>query len=414
MTRPPPAASPRPAPAIRTAGGVLAAAFALHALTASAPYGLPALLPAIRRELGAGYFEAAVVSSAFLLGIVIGSPLAGSAVDAFGVRRSVLRGTLVATVALALVPVTTQLWLACLLLVTAGVGYAVITPGTNKTMLAWFSRSRRATAVGVKQTGVSAGGIAVASFVPAMSLAWGWQASFYAIALLYAGALLLGWSSQLDGPDGHPERGGRPHLVAALRALVAHRATVLLAVDGFLRVGIQYAFLTYLVVYTVDRLHAPIGWAAGIYAAAHLFGAVGRIGWGWTSDHVFGGRRRGPYAAIALTAAIGFLLLAFAAPLHTAALLASVALLGASAAGFQGVGLSLLAETGGDRAGAASGIVNALSFLGATLIVPACGGLLDAGASFALLFVLLAILCGLTAAIALAVPAPRDAEAAVG
>ena len=53
---------------------------------------LPALLPFVRRDLGGGYFEAALVSSAFLLGIVVGSPIAGGAVDAFGVRRSIIVG----------------------------------------------------------------------------------------------------------------------------------------------------------------------------------------------------------------------------------------------------------------------------------------------------------------------------------
>ena len=186
--------------------------------------------------------------------------------------------------------------------------------------------------------------------------------------------------------------------------MLNNRSTVLLAVDGFLRVGIQFAFLTFLIAYTIDGLHYPVAWGALIYALAHLFGALGRIGWGWVSDRIFNGRRRGPYAAIAITATFGFVLLALGAPLHWTILIGSVALLGISAAGFQGVGLSLLAEIGGPRVGAASGLVNAFSFLGAALMVPLCGKLLDMGASFAALFGTLAALCLIAAAIAIALP----------
>ena len=401
---PRPAGSARALP-IRTAHGVLAAAFALHALQASAPYGLPALLPFIRRDLGGGYFEAALVSSAFLVGIVAGSPIAGAAVDAFTVRRTVVAGTALATLMLALVPLAPSLWLACSLLAIAGIGYSVLTPGTNTAMLGWFAQRNRATAIGIKQTGVSVGGIAAASFVPAVSIAWGWQASFHVIAFAYAAALAIAWITSLDGPASAGPRAARPSLRQAVAAVIGHRPTILLAADGFLRVGIQYAFLTYLIAYAIDELHAPVAWGALIYALAHVFGAVGRVGWGWASDRVFEGRRRGPYAAIGVTAAAGFMLLAVAAPLHGTILIASVAILGLSAAGFQGVGLSLLAEVGGVRAGAASGLVNALSFLGAAAMVPLCGHLLDRGASFAMLFGVLAALSLVTAGIALALPA---------
>jgi hypothetical protein len=248
------------------------------------------------------------------------------------------------------------------------------------------------------------GGIVAAGFVPVVSLAWGWQASFHVIALFYAAALGIAWITRLDGPSGPVPRAARPSLRDAVTAMLGDRPTMLLAADGFLRVGIQYAFLTFLIAYAIDSLHLPVTWGALIYALAHLFGAVGRVGWGWTSDRIFHGRRRGPYAAIAVTAAAGFALLALAGPLHWLILLACVAILGLSAAGFQGVGLSLLAEIGGKRAGAASGLVNALSFLGAALMVPLCGQLLDAGASFATLFAILAAMSLLTAAITLALP----------
>ncbi len=397
-----------PAPAVRTAQSVLIATFAVHALQASAPYGLPALLPFVRADLGGSYFDAALVASAFLVGIVAGSPIAGGAVDAFGVRRSILAGSALATIMLAFVPSAHHLWLVCLLLAVAGIGYSVVTPGTNTAMLAWFTQRKRATAVGIKQTGVSAGGAAAGAFIPAIALASGWESSFHAIALLYGASFALAWVTQLDGPYGPAVHAMRPSLRHSVAAMLAHRPTMLLAADGFLRLAIQYAFFTYLIVYAIDGLRAPVSWSALLYALAHVFGALGRVGWGWVSDRVFGGQRRLPYALIALTSALGFGLFVLAAPLHWGFLLGSVAILGCSAAGFQGVGLSLLAETGGARAGTASGFVNALSFLGAAIMVPLCGQLLDAGASFGLLFGVLAAMSLVTAGITLALPRPSQ------
>jgi MFS family permease len=412
-------ATPRPARppsvlAFRSAGSVLAVAFLVHALTASAPYGLPALLPFVRQALGGAYLDAALVSSAFLVGIVLGSPAAGSAVDAFGVRRTLVGGAALAAAMLAMIPGTSSVFLACLLLVAAGIGYSVLTPGTNKTMLAWFGPRQRATAVGIKQTGVSAGGMAAASLVPLVSLGWAWQASFHFIALSFAAAVVLMWMTEMDGPQHRLAASGSPSMAAAFRAALSTRSTLLLSLDAFLRVGIQYAFLTYLVAYSIDRLHAPIAWSVALYALAHGFGAIGRVSWGWFSDRICEGRRRGPYAAIAFTAAAGFLLLGYAAPLGSSVLLASVALLGVSAAGFQGVGLSLHAEVGGARAGATSGIVNSLAFLGAAVMVPACGALLDTGASFATLFASLAALSIVAACIALCVPEESETRRPAG
>ncbi len=411
MTSAPRVAPGAGAPALRSAQGVLVATFALHALQASAPYGLPALLPFVRADLGGSYFEAALVTSAFLVGIVAGSPIAGGAVDAFGVRRSILAGSALATIMLAFVPGAQQLWVVCVLLAVAGVGYSVVTPGTNTAMLAWFTQRKRATAVGIKQTGVSAGGAAAGAFVPVVALASGWESSFHVIALLFAVSLGLAWITQLDGPAGFVAHAARPSLRSSVAAMLAHRPTMLLAVDGFLRLAIQYAFFTYLIVYAIDELQAPVAWSALLYGLAHVFGAVGRVGWGWASDRLFAGQRRLPYALIALTSFTGFALLVLAAPLHWTLLILSVALLGCSAAGFQGVGLSLLAEIGGARAGTASGLVNALSFLGAAVMVPLCGQLLDAGASFGLLFGVLAAMSLLTAGITLALPATPAREA---
>lgn len=408
MTASDPESTPRPGTALRIASpaGVLGAAFALHALTASAPYGLPALLPFVKRELDAGYFEASLVSSAFLFGIVVGAPAAGSAADSYGVRRCVAAGLGLATLALAAVAVTPGLLAVCALLCLAGAGYSVLTPGTNKSMLAWFPPTRRATAVGLKQTGVSVGGIVAAAYVPVVSAALGWRASFHAVAACYAAAYALALLVALDGPSARARGGEPPSWRTTLGALVDDRATRLLCVDGFLRVGIQYAFLTYVIAYAIDHLHAPVAWGVALYVIAHAAGAVGRIGWGWLSDRVYAGRRRGPYIAIALIAAAGFLALGHLAPLGEVLLVASVVLLGATAAGFQGVGLSLLAESGGARAGAASGWVNAVSFLGAVTMVPLCGRLLDAGAGFAAVFALLATLCAASAVTIAALPAP--------
>lgn len=76
-----------------------------------------------------------------------------------------------------------------------------------------------------------------------------------------------------------------------------------MSVDGFIRVGAQYAILTYLTLFLVGSVGLPLVAASSYLARAHTTGAIGRIGWVVVSDRVVRGRRRPAYMLVALLAA---------------------------------------------------------------------------------------------------------------
>jgi sugar phosphate permease len=175
-------------------------------------------------------------------------------------------------------------------------------------------------------------------------------------------------------------------LAGELARIVRNRSLLALTADGFLRVGTQYCLLTYLILYLQRDLHLPLIVAASYLALTQAAAAIGRIGWGLVSDRLFGGHRRPVYIAVALLAAGMFLVvseLEAQTPAWIVALV--VALLGATAAGFQGVGMSLTAEiVGHETAGIASGFWNSVAFLGAVLLTPAFGLVVDWSGSYPL------------------------------
>ena len=74
-------------------------------------------------------------------------------------------------------------WPACVL---AGFGFSVLNPSTGKAVVDWFPPRRRGVAMGIKQTGLTLGGLAGALTLPPLALTHGWR---YALAA--AGVLSL-------------------------------------------------------------------------------------------------------------------------------------------------------------------------------------------------------------------------------
>ena len=190
-------------------------------------------------------------------------------------------------------------------------------------------------------------------------------------------------------PWGNPEVGGmaaRSTLVNIVRAEVEQAGghVLLLSAEGFFRVGTQWAFLTYLVLFLQRALNLHLVAASLLFAIAQAGGAAGRIIWGLVSDRLFGGKRKVVYTLIGLLAMAIFSLLGQLKPsTEIWVLLSTVACLGFTAAGFQGVALTLMAECAGpELTGTATGFGQSLCFLGGVVISPVFGFVVDTTGSF--------------------------------
>jgi len=148
---------------------------------------------------------------------------------------------------------------------------------------------------------------------------------------------------------------------------------------GFLFAGVQYAFITYLVLFLHETWGLSLALAASLLALAQGAAAVSRVPSGWVSDRCLKGERtpllRG-MGTMAMGALLALLLLPMGSPY---VILAAVMLLfGMSGLSWAGIYQTRAAELAGrDSAGLGSGIASACFQVGSMVTPPMFGYLVD-------------------------------------
>jgi len=358
---------------------ILGTLFSVHVLTSVGQFSIPPLLPFIKKEMDLNYTQVGFFTSSFFLGIALTSTLGGWIADSLGIRKMLILGTFLMGVFM-----TLSGWMPTFLgiisfFILAGICYSIVTPSTNKATMYWFHERSRATAMGIKQTGINGGGLLASLIIPPIDLHYNWRYGFSlaGILVLIGGLTMLIFYREIEPSSHHqmPLREWRQQI----KKVVSNRNVLLLGADGFFRVGVQNAFLTYLILYLQKILQLPVITASLFFGLAHASGALGRITWGLVSDRAFGGRRKEVFISIALISGIGLLILGIltpATPIWLVALI--VGLLGFTAVGHQGVGLSFITEVAGKEvAGTASGFNQSFYFFGVVVMAPLFGFLVD-------------------------------------
>jgi len=154
---------------------ILALVSVSHVIGAGAQYGINTLAPFYQDELGLSRAQVGLFFSGFYLAMTGASFGAGWLADRWGVRRTTLQGHVfvgLCTAAAAFAPSFT--W-ALASFFFAGLGYSFLNPASTKGVMVWFHRDERATAMGIKQTGVPAGGFVTALIAPPLVLLIGWR-----------------------------------------------------------------------------------------------------------------------------------------------------------------------------------------------------------------------------------------------
>jgi MFS family permease len=355
-----------------------------HVIGATAQYGINTLAPFYQDELELSRAQIGLFFTAFYLGMAGLSIAAGWLVDRLGVRATALNGHLalgLCTLAAALAPSFGWAFLSFFL---AGLGYSFLNPATTKGVMAWFYSAERATAMGVKQTGVPAGGVVAAVIGPSLVLFAGWR---WALAALGAINLLFGflfWALWRDPPaDTAPPY---PPDLSARRVMAIPQVHTLLVVSigtAVLLVA-QMSLLTYIPLYLKETTGLSAYWASQALALTQIGGMAGRIGWGVVSDRIFGGRRKIVLLLIGFLSAGLSLCLGLIPPSTSLIVLgALVFLAGLCMIGYQGVSYALIGELAGKaRTGTALGLVITVNSVGAIVGTPLFGYLVDSSGSY--------------------------------
>jgi MFS family permease len=374
------------------AGGLAAALFATTAAQALATltvFVLPVLAPLAARDLGAAPHWVGWQVACIYLAASATSFLSAGALRRWGPARCTQIALAAAAVACGMM-VGLGLAGAVLGSFLIGLGYGLTNPAASQVLARLAPAARRNMVFAVKQTGVPIGAALAGLVLPSLALGLGWRGAVIGVgvvlgvAALGFGVFRRAWDAGRE--PGFPLRAGSGGGLAALRSQPGLGG---LAVTSALYSSFQLA----LGAYTVTMLVEEFGWgtvAAGLVAAlTQAIGAAARLFWGIVADLWRDGMRT--LALIGAVSVAGGVALPWALGWPEAAVIGLFCLLGASAAGWNGV---LMAESARlaapGKVGDAAGGVLAVAFAGVVVGPSLFGAVVAAVGSYALAFGLLA------------------------
>jgi MFS family permease len=364
---------------------ILALISVSHIIGAGAQYGINTLAPFYQDELGLSRAQVGLFFSGFYLAMTAASFGAGWLADRWGVRKTTLQGHVfvgLCTAAAAFAPSFVWAFTGFFL---AGLGYSFLNPASTKGVMLWFNQDERATAMGIKQTGVPAGGFVTALVAPPLVLLIDWRGALAVLGILnvlFGFVFSAFWREPVNEFD---SRRGEPP--------ASREAKEPLNVSGFLPASFgtalfligQMALITYVPLYLKDSMGFSAYWASQALAVAQGGAMIGRVGWGVASDKIFGGRRKIVLIIIGLLSVILMAALSVMtreAPVSVILLI--IFLAGLCIIGYQGVSYTLIGELAGTtRTGAAMGLMITINAAAATLGTPLFGYIVDRTGSYA-------------------------------
>jgi MFS transporter, ACS family, aldohexuronate transporter len=339
-----------------------------------------------------------VVPSVYLGGLLFSLP-AGHLADRWGVRPTFLGGLAVGATGLALAAGAPRFGLFLAWIFLAGVGWSVVNPVLGKAIVDLFPVRERGIAMGIKQMGLTLGGVISALVLPPIAAALGWRTAVVACAVAMGAPVLASWWPLA------PLAAARPASAAGTGAARAGNwwwlgrpALLTLFGAGVVLGMLQSAVLSYLPLYGVEVLGFTAIAAGALVAAAQAGGAAARLGLGAASDRWLGGRRPPWLVLSSLIGAVIFTTYAIA-PMPRPAVAAALAFAaGIGAHGWVGIYFIASAEAGGPRqSGLLSGVSFAAIVVGLLLGAPLFGVVLQVSDSYKVAWAVFAALAALVA-----------------
>lgn len=356
-----------------------------HALGAFAVLSVAPLSPFLLESLSISRAQVGLLLPAVYLGGVLMALPAGWLTDRLGVRLSLVlgQGLTGAMIGLAALDVGFTTLLGLLFL--AGFGWSVVNPATGRVILEWFPPRSRGFAMGVKQTGLTLGGIAGALTLPPIAVVAGWRGALaVAGAASLLSAALVGFAYRCPSGPLEPPQRERPRLAEVGGFLVRPGLLVVFSCGLALSIA-QASVLAYLVIYATDVFRVSAVEAGRILALAQAGGTAARLASGFVSDRIFGGRRRPGMIITALIGAAIYLVLAVGGLVPPWLRVPLALIAGAGAFGWVGLYLALVAEVGGPRyAGLLTGVAVTFAWSGVLAGPPIFGLVLEATGSYTL------------------------------
>jgi len=163
---------------------ILALVTLAHALGALTALAVAPLAPFLLESLELSRVQIGLFLPAIYLGGVLMALPAGWFTDRLGVRFTFALGQLLVGAMIMLAAWSPSFGLLLFLLMLGGFGFSVLNPATGRAVVEWFPPRERGIAMGVKQTGLTLGGLTAALLLPPIAREWSWRHALGTAGLL--------------------------------------------------------------------------------------------------------------------------------------------------------------------------------------------------------------------------------------
>ncbi|MBG0861253.1 MAG: MFS transporter [Bacteroidales bacterium] len=136
------------------------------------------LKPLLDSELGIGERDYSRIIMAFQLCYAVGMVIAGRLIDKFGTKIGYGVSVILWSIAAMGHALAKGVWGFGFWRGFLGISEAGNFPAANKSIAEWFPKKERALAFGILNSGTNVGAIVAPLAIPAILIAWGWQAAF--------------------------------------------------------------------------------------------------------------------------------------------------------------------------------------------------------------------------------------------
>jgi MFS family permease len=292
-----------------------------------------------------------------------------------------------------LAAITGSIWAFALTAIFVSFGVSVSTPASAQIIARYAPPKLAPLIFSAKQTAVPVGQIASGLLVPFLAALYGWQGAFVGVGLLcFSLAFLLEPTRKELDQDRDPHHPLSPSSIKGdIKFALQNPSLRMLVLMQGAFTGLWSVYVTYFVVFFIDRMHYSLSEAGAIFATATFIGLPGRMLWGYAA-----GRWMSSNAVLAL---LGFfttftvILTGFNSAAWPAWALLTVAVgVNIASTGWQGIALSEMARLSPPgKVGAVTGSIIGLSCIGQVIMPPMFAVVLWLTDSYALGFTLVAI-----------------------
>jgi len=260
-----------------------------HVIYFSITSSLGVLGPILKQDLGLNNAELGLLNSAIAIGSTVIQIPGGLCCDRYGARKTMSSGLLLIAAFFFIFSFSGSFLLASGFLFLMGLGVGGCQVSAAKAVMDWFPFKGRATAMGVKQTGINVGGILSSSLFPFLIILYPWPLIIRWVSLVAFAFVFLFYFFYRDSPHAQTSFSGEVHFKDILSYL-RNLDFLLITLSGVLLMAVQFSFAAYFVLYLNQALDYSIERSGLFLALSFGTGAFARVGWSLGSDYFFRNR----------------------------------------------------------------------------------------------------------------------------